>query len=178
MIISKYMHFVLGHEKLFTHVSFFVHKVLPADVMLLYPIQHIIHAIEKVGERAFLSACSVPNMIWKLVTEAAHIRQMHNGHLLCEQAVCRLFWYQPMSYHWVLRQLQDRHWPNHYKDEETDQRSELANMILLCYHIAILEFTLRWSCLLQSSFPFLSQLLWPLLDLNAYGHFVCCQIVQ
>ena len=67
MIISKYMHFLLGHEKLFTHVSCFLHEALPADVMLLYPIQYIIHSTEKVGERAFLSACFVPNMILKLV---------------------------------------------------------------------------------------------------------------
>lgn len=61
------MHFPLDHEKLFTHVSLFLHKVLPEDVMLFYSIQFIIHSTKKGGERAFLIACSAPFMILSFI---------------------------------------------------------------------------------------------------------------
>lgn len=41
------MRFPLDHEKLFTHVSLFLHKVLPEDVMLFYSIQFIIHSTKR-----------------------------------------------------------------------------------------------------------------------------------
>lgn len=126
------MHFPLSYEKLFIHINLFLHNPVPEVAMLLYPIQYIIHSTKN-RKKESIAECLLC---------AKHDPESFTHNWLGK---CTLMTYcgarhkvgnfdiHPMSYPWVLRQLQEGHESHPYKGKESDQRSELTSTIPLFY---------------------------------------------